>query len=940
MVDMANMAQRYDTLQDEVEVVPSSKGHTTAEAMAAMEKWGKNEIPEEKEPLWKMFLMQFVGTMPAMIEIAGLIALLCQSYIDFWIILALLMTNATLGFVEEMNAQASISALKDGLVRKLPVKRDGNFTPLDVTELVPGDVVFIRGGNVVPADSVWVEGDPLEVDQAALTGESLPVDVPREDSDGEPGSGKKLWSGSIVKVGEAEVFVTETGLNTMIGEAAKAIQESGGKHVGVFEAKIIMAGRVLIIITIVCVAALLIYQVGIRKQDIKEIGEMALSLTIASVPIALPMVMKVTLAVGAKEMAKEGGIVTHLTALEEIASMVVLCSDKTGTLTTASMTVYHETAACFNGFSGKEVLELAALASNPANKDDAIDRAVYQAYAKMVGLRKADGSVDVDTAASQLTAKWKTDKYFGFNPVIKRTVADVSQVGGGSTMRVAKGIVSKVLKTAAGAGGQQWTCDDYENTKRMVEEADATFGKSGYKTIAVCCSVNGGPMKYAGTLPIMDPPRHDTADTIAKIKASFIDVKMITGDHLNIAKELARQIDLGTNIYSNAALWPASAMRDDLISKADGFAQVMPTDKHEVVAVLQNQGKVVGMTGDGVNDAPALAKAQIGIAVEGATDAAQAAADIVLTRPGLAPIFTAILASRRIFKRLRAYVIYRISVTVQVVAFLSIVSFVYNDAFPALYIILLALFHDLTIVTIAYDYQVASPKPETPTVKMLIVVAYSMACVLATSSTLMYMFGSALPGLHLGEKYGPAGPSTGKMCVFAAVSDDAAVADAIEEGEAGDCFLAQFNMYKAACLFLQISNSSAILIFNARTIGFSFLSAPHPLLFGSAVVSQLFINVVLLTGILPSLTPKLDPADVGVIWAYDFAWLIIIDLVKMMILKLQEEPTTGVDSTVGRNGVLRGSKSVSQARSKSGTRRSGAPKLSKDLRVSLSGQPR
>jgi H+-transporting ATPase len=865
-------------------------------------KWGKNEIPEDKEPLWKMFAMQFVGTMPAMIEIAGLLALVLEGWgsIDFWIIFALLMTNATLGFVEEMNAQASISALKDGLIRKLPVKRDGNFTPLEVTEIVPGDVVFIRGGNVVPADAVWVEGDQLEVDQAALTGESLPVEVPREDSDGEPGSGKKLWSGSIVKVGEAEIFVTETGLNTMIGEAAKAIQESGGKHVGVFEAKIIMAGRVLIILTIIAVAALLIYQVGFRGQELTEIGEMALSLTIASVPIALPMVMKVTLAVGAKEMAKEGGIVTHLTALEEIASMVVLCSDKTGTLTTASMTVYHETAATFNGFAGKEVLELAALASNPANKDDAIDRAVYQAYAKMVNLGK-----DVDTAADRLKQKWQTDKYFGFNPVIKRTVADVSQVGGGSKMRVAKGIVSKILKTVEGDGGQQWTVDDYENIKKKVEEADATFGKSGYKTIAVACSVNDGPMKYAGTLPIMDPPRADTADTIAKIKDSYIDVKMITGDHLNIAKELARQIDLGTNIFPNTALWPASATRDEMINKADGFAQVMPTDKHEVVAVLQNQGKVVGMTGDGVNDAPALAKAQIGIAVEGATDAAQAAADIVLTRPGLSPIFTAVLASRRIFKRLRAYVIYRISVTVQVVTFLTIISFAYNDAFIALYIILLALFHDLTIVTIAYDYQVASPKPETPTVKMLIVVAYSMAAVLSLGSTLLYVYGNTF----LGPKYGGA------------------------FGEEG--FLVAENMYKASCLFLQISNSSAILIFNARTTGFSFLSVPHPLLALSAAISQLFINALLLFGN-GFIVEELDYMDVAYIWAYDLAWLVIIDLVKMAILKLQEEPSSGVEATVGRNGVRT---SRTSSASKSGTRRSGAPKLSKDIRVSVTGQP-
>ena len=245
------------------------------------------------------------------IEIAALLALSLGSYLDFAIIFALLMTNATLGFIEEMNAQASIAALKDWLIRRLPVKRDGKFTPLDVTMIVPGDVLFLRGGNVVPADCVWMEGDELAVDQAALTGESLHVAVPREDAEGEPGSGRKMWSGSIVKVGEAECFVTETGLNTMMGEAAKSIQESGGKHVGVFEGKIIMACRVLIVLTLFAVGALLIFQLGIKGKELTEVLEMALSLVIASVPIALPMVMKVTLAVGAKEMAKEGGIVTH-----------------------------------------------------------------------------------------------------------------------------------------------------------------------------------------------------------------------------------------------------------------------------------------------------------------------------------------------------------------------------------------------------------------------------------------------------------------------------------------------------------------------------------------------------------------------------------------------------------------------------------------------------
>ena len=329
----------------------------------------------------------------------------------------------------------------------------------------------------------------------------------------------------------------------------------------------------------------------------------------------------------------------------------------------------------------------------------------------------------------------------------------------------------------------------------------------------------------------------------------------------------------------------------------------MPKDKHEVVAVLQQKGYVVGMTGDGVNDAPALAKAQIGIAVEGATDAAQAAADIILTRPGLSPIFTAIMESRRIFKRLKAYVIYRICVTVQVVAFLSIISFVYDDIFPALYIILLALFHDLTIVTIAYDHQTPSAKPETPTVKMLITVAYAMGAVLSASSTFLYAHGGTL--------------------LSAAFTASAA--------------------YRHSCMFLQISNSSAILIFNARTTGFSFLSKPCLPLFLSAVVSQLVVNLSCFAGFI---VEPLAPVDIAYIWAYDLAWLVIIDLVKMAILRLTEGPVEPVEDVTSRNSfAARGSrsKSLATSRSISGVRPSsplrfsGAPNKLAQLSVAIPG---
>merc|ERR1711933_663790 len=305
-------------------------------------------------------------------------------------------------------------------------------------------------------------------------------------------------------------------------------------------------------------------------------------------------------------------------------------------------------------------------------------------------------------------------------------------------------MVDVILKTNPDDEGKQWTVANFDQMSKEATKADADLGISGFKTLGVAVSTNDGPMQFAGILPIMDPPRHDTATTIAQIKDAQVAVKMITGDHHNIGKELARQIKLGTDIRTPDCLKPPSAERDRIVLECDGFAKVKPLDKHEVVSVLQNKGMVVGMTGDGVNDAPALAKAQIGIAVHGATDAAKSAADIVLTNPGLSPINTAVEISRRIFKRLKSYVVYRICITVQVVFFLTAIAFISNGTFKALYIILLALLHDLQIVTIAYDYQIAGDKPEQPTVMGLLVVSYAMGLALCLSTVIMYYHGNLM----------------------------------------------------------------------------------------------------------------------------------------------------------------------------------------------------
>lgn len=511
--------------------------------------------------------------------------------------------------------------------------------------------------------------------------------------------------------------------------------------------------------------------------------------------------------------------------------MKCLCSDKTGTLTTAKMKVFEDKVEAFSGYSKQQVMEYAAVASNNANKDDPIDSAVFKAFAQAIKVKTTDD------ANAYLQKKYEQTKYVGFNPIVKRTVAYVTEKSTGSKLMVAKGIVNKILKTPDD-GGIQWEvvdCDSGEKIGEQVRKGDDKFGKGGYKTIAVAVGqvgANGSvKMFYAGTLPIMDPPRKDTAETIQNIRDAGVVVKMITGDHLNIAKELARQIDLGPNIMPNTELDPNSGNKsggiieavEDKVLMADGFAQVLPLDKLNVVQILQRKDMVVGMTGDGVNDAPALAKAQIGIAVADATDAAQSAADIVLTNEGLSPIFTAIQISRRIFKRLKSYVIYRICITVQVVFFLTAIAFLYKATFKPLYIILLALLHDLQIVTIAYDHQVAGKVPDTPTVMGLLVVSYTMGILMSIQTTLLYSQGH----FYLNELF---------HCMPAALATQCPTGYVCRP----EC------EYKDSAMFLQISNSSAILILSARTVTWFFASMPAWEILLSTGIGQIIVNGMML----------------------------------------------------------------------------------------------
>jgi len=809
-------------------------GLTSQVAAARLQQYGRNEIPEKDDPWYLMLLRQFTGMMPIMLIIATALSAVTEDWSMFSIILLMLVVNALIGFREESKAKQSLDALKSQMTATVPVKRDGNMVVTPVAELVPGDIIFLRGGNVVPADSEWLEGDPMLVDTAALTGEPVPRKVPRPDRDGEvAGAGRALLSGCIVKQGEGHCEVKETGLRTEIGQAAGLVQEASGHSIGVFEVKILQVVRAVILISLVDAAVVLYINTLHRHVPFTKALLGVLALVIGAVPIALPLVMQVTMVIGASKMAARAAIVTHLTALQEIASMKVLCSDKTGTLTTADMRVLPAKLWTRRGYSHDDALLWAGAASNPANKEDPIDKAVLESCNEHFGQERAEA----------LLTEYRKTKFVGFNPIVKRTVAYCVHPQRGE-VKISKGLVDKVLSTGDD-GGDCWDCVGAAGLKEELREVDQRFSLQGYKTVGVAVAEgHDAPMHFAAIVPIIDPPREDTRLTIHRIREGGIAVKMITGDHLNIAVETSRLIGLGTAVLPASDLWPASASRDETILMADGFAQVLPKDKREVVLVLQNRGLVVGMTGDGVNDAPALAQAQIGIAVDGATEAARSAADIILTSPGLSAIFDAVVESRKIFARLRAYVLYRVAATIQIVLVLSILIYAYDNTLPPIYVILLALVNDVTMLPIADDRASPSALPEIPSMPSIMLASMIYGLMETAQTMVLYM-----SGWLLGDG-----------------STD----------------------YKDAVIYLQISIAIEFLIFSCRTPGFvlgSFFDASGP---SWALVSAVFganvlISVLAGFGDQVHLIHKVSWADIGWIWLYDIAWLLVIDALKWIL---------------------------------------------------------
>ena len=830
------------------------RGLSEKEIQERLKKYGRNEIPEKEESTFHRVARRFWGPIPVMIETAAILSAVVRKWEDFAIITLLLLTNAFIDFWQESKALNTLKVLKGKLAKRAIVLRDGKFVEIDAAELVPGDIIKIRIGNIVPADVKMIKTDYVLIDQSVLTGESLPVTKK---------NGDMVFSNSITKQGDGIGVVVNTGLNTFFGKTVKLVVKAEKEEKSHFQKAVINIGNYLIILTIVLVSIILIAAL-FRGENMLEIFRFALILTVAAIPVALPAVLTVTMAVGATYLAKKQAIVSRLAAIEELAGVTVLCSDKTGTLTENKMTVADP--VLFGNFTPDTLMFYAGLASREEDHDP-IEKPIFDF------LKKNNKYEDLK--------KYKHLKFKPFDPVGKRTEATVENEKG-EQITVTKGAPQVIYELCA-----------HSIDQKDVTEPVNEFGEKGYRTLGVAIKDGGEQYTYVGLIPLFDPPREDAKDTILEAKKLNVEVKMLTGDNIAIAKHIADILGLGTNILNardlhggdfgeylvlseviakaiykglhpnvtenQVKIFSKDIVRDvrkylqdqplpkgwvkqheakilDMIRDAGGFAQVFPEDKYFIVDKLQKSGDIVGMTGDGVNDAPALRKADAGIAVSGATDAARAAAAVVLLAPGLSVIINAIKIARVTFERMKSYAMYRIAETLRVIFFMTLSILIFNF-YPvtALMIILLAFLNDLPILAIAYDRTKIDDHP----------VSWKMTDVITVSTVLGILGVIASFGIfYVAKVYFKLG--MGAIQTF---------------------------------VFLKLAVAGHLTIFITRVEG-RFWRKPYPsgALFWSAVATKVLATLFAVYGWF--VTP-IGWRNALLIWVYALLWMVVNDFVKV-----------------------------------------------------------
>ncbi|KAG0054103.1 hypothetical protein BGZ83_011987 [Gryganskiella cystojenkinii] len=810
-----------------------TQGLTTSEAGRRRAIYGPNQLVEVKRNQILKFLSYFVGPIAFLIELACVISIIVKDWFNFAIILGLLFLNAIIGYVEEARAESAVDALRHTLALKTRCWRDGHLQELDTALLVPGDIIVLRLGDIVPADAkllgVGATGVETEsallIDQSSLTGESLAVRKKK---------GDEVFSSTVVKQGQQMAIVTKTGSKTFIGKAAHLIASTQDE--GHFQKIIGRIGNFLILFTLILVVTIIIFQFiafrndPVRGQVLKILGPV-LILAVAAIPVGLPTVLAVTMAVGARGLAQKQVIVKRLAAVEEMSSLSVLCSDKTGTLTKNELT-FDEPYLC-DGYSPEDLLLYSYLASE-FGANDPIELAVRTAAEHQVGLLR-----NRPAHQAHLVPGYEVNEFVPFNPSVKYTQATVTKHEDGTTFKVAKGAPQMIMKLV---GGHEGGVNAY-----------ITMAKRGLRALGVARTIAGTKDQWqlVGLISLLDPPREDSAETIERCQRMGITVKMVTGDQQIIAKEVSRRLGLGQVILDASHMAnpniPESVLSDRFY-RADGFAEVTPEHKFKIVDALQKRGLLVGMTGDGVNDAPALKKANVGIAVHGCTDAARSAADIVLMAPGLSTIIEGITSSRAIFQRMRSYALYRITSTVHFLIFFFVVVLAYDWTLPAKLLILICILNDLATLVIAVDNAQVSSQPDKWRVGQLIFLSCFLGVLLTALSFGHFYYFWKVIGY---EPQPEAAPDT-------------------------------VDRRLDSIMYLHISSAPHFLIFSTRLTGYFWESLPSFVFVVVIIGTQV---VALLMVFFGWLTPAVPIGQALAVFGISLVSCVVLDVIKVQIFK-------------------------------------------------------
>ncbi|BBP43369.1 plasma-membrane proton-efflux P-type ATPase [Thiosulfativibrio zosterae] len=836
-----------------------STGLSQTEAQQRLSQFGFNEIQTHEVSFLKRLLQRFWGPIPWMIEVAALLSAIANKWEDFAIIMVLLLVNGLLDFLQEHRALNALKVLKSSLATQTTALRDGKFIEIPSRELVPGDLIQLRIGDMIPADVQLVSGDYLMIDESALTGESLPVNKQSQEV---------AYANTVVKQGQMMAVIIHTAAQTRFHSVVALITKTQQSETSHFQKMVLQIGHFLIALTVFL--AMIIILVSLSRGDpIGDILRFVLVLTVASIPVALPAVLSVTMAVGAMNLAKRQAIVSKLTAIEELAGIDIFCSDKTGTLTQNKMQVSSPVLA-----EGKTELDLFAnaLMASKLENHDPIEQPLFQ-YAQ-----------------SQLPElnhlAYRQQKFTPFNPNDKFTKASYTfEV---RSFVAYKGAPQVILNR----------CTLTNEVRNLMQLHIDSLASQGYRTLAVACQSDepDATLELIGLIPLYDPPREDSKETIDLIESRGVQVKMVTGDNLAIAQEIGRLLGLegaslkasklsggGSQVLLELAEFLTQAIYQTLdteatetqakhfagkviqqlnqlydttrldreflsehqsalvalIERTEIFAEVIPEDKFKIVDTLQRGGHFVGMTGDGVNDAPALKKADCGIAVSGATDAARASADIILTQPGLSIINDAITQARETFERMRTYATFRIAETIRLILFMTLSIVIFNFyPITAIMVIMLALLNDLPILAIAYDQVKVSNTPVRWRMSRMLTLSTTLGITGVISSFLLFF---TLQHLNFAE-------------------------DIIQ-----------------SMIFLKLVVAGHFTLWILRSEGWFWEKPfPSPWLFSAILGTEILGTLFAVYGIFIA---PISWEMAGFIWLYALIWMFINDAVKIAVLK-------------------------------------------------------